>query len=80
MGDQTRAQRLTPSYFRCPPRLALAGRCGAPVSAPISWDELGDQDLRPDSITIRATLERVARRGDLFVTALGEGQRLPRLR
>ena len=52
---------------------------GAPVSAPISWDELDDQDLRPDSFTIRATPERVARRGDLFATVLGEGQRLPRL-
>jgi bifunctional non-homologous end joining protein LigD len=50
------------------------------VSAPISWDELDDQDLRPDGFSIRTTPERVARRDDLFVTALGEGQRLPRLR
>ena len=53
---------------------------GAPVSAPIAWDELDDPSLRPDGFTIRTMLDRVARRGDEFAAALGEGQQLPPLR
>lgn len=53
---------------------------GAPVSAPISWDELDDPSLRPDAFTIRTVPDRVARLGDLFRTVLAEGQRLPPLR
>ena len=52
---------------------------GAPVSAPIAWDELDDPSLRPDGFTIRTMLDRVARRGDEFAAALGEGQQLPPL-
>jgi bifunctional non-homologous end joining protein LigD len=52
---------------------------GAPVSAPIAWDELDDPDLRPDGITIRTVLDRVARDGDLFAPVLGPGQDLPPL-
>jgi bifunctional non-homologous end joining protein LigD len=50
---------------------------GAPVSAPIGWDELDDPSLRPDGFTIRTELDRVAARGDEFRAALGEGQQLP---
>ncbi len=53
---------------------------GAPVSAPIAWDELDDPSLRPDGFTIRTVLDRVATRGDEFAAVLGEGQRLPPLR
>jgi bifunctional non-homologous end joining protein LigD len=53
---------------------------GAPVSAPIAWDELDDPSLRPDGFTIRTMPDRVARRGDEFAAALGEGQQLPPLR
>jgi bifunctional non-homologous end joining protein LigD len=52
---------------------------GAPVSAPISWDELDDPDLRPDGFTIRTVLDRVAERGDLFRGALLTQQALPPL-
>jgi bifunctional non-homologous end joining protein LigD len=52
---------------------------GAPVSAPIAWDELDDPSLRPDGFTIRTMLDRVAERGDEFRTVLGEGQQLPAL-
>src|SRR5206468_4382646 len=38
---------------------------GAPVSAPIDWDELDDPSLRPDLFTIRSILDRLAERGDL---------------
>ena len=50
---------------------------GAPVSAPITWDELDDPALRPDGFTIRTVLDRVAERGDLFGVVLGAGQPLP---
>jgi bifunctional non-homologous end joining protein LigD len=50
---------------------------GAPVSAPISWDELDDPGLRPDSFTIRTVLDRIADRGDLFDVVLRHPQRLP---
>jgi bifunctional non-homologous end joining protein LigD len=50
---------------------------GAPVSAPISWEELDDPGLRPDGFTIRSIPERVASRGDLFRPVLAGGQQLP---
>jgi len=52
---------------------------GAPVSAPISWAELDDPDLRPDRFTIRTIGDRLAERGDLFRGVLYGEQRLPRL-
>jgi bifunctional non-homologous end joining protein LigD len=58
---------------------AVRPSSGAPVSAPIDWDELDDPDLRPDSWTIRTILGRVARRGDRFAGALTGAQELPRL-
>ena len=33
---------------------------GAPVSVPITWDELDDPDLRPDRWTIGTVLDRLA--------------------
>ena len=53
---------------------------GAPVSAPISWDELDDPTLRPDGWTIRTMIDRVAERGDLFRPVLVGEQKLPTLR
>jgi bifunctional non-homologous end joining protein LigD len=50
---------------------------GAPVSAPIGWEELDDPGLRPDSFTIRTTPDRVAQRGDEFRTVLEGAQELP---
>ena len=50
---------------------------GAPVSAPITWAELDDPDLRPDGFTIRSMPERVASLGDVFAPVLGGGQELP---
>ena len=50
---------------------------GAPVSTPITWDELDDPDLRPDRWTVRDILERVARVGDLFAAAQTDAQELP---
>ena len=53
---------------------------GAPVSAPIEWDELDDPSLRPDGFTIRDVLDRVAERGDPFRVLLTAQQRLPTIR
>jgi bifunctional non-homologous end joining protein LigD len=52
---------------------------GAPVSAPITWDELDDPDLRPDGFTVRTVLDRLAARGDLFAPVLAVEQTLPPL-
>ncbi|TKV56432.1 ATP-dependent DNA ligase [Nakamurella flava] len=52
---------------------------GAPVSAPIDWDELDDPDLRPDGFTLRTMPTRIAERGDLFAPVLRHDQVLPRL-
>ena len=52
---------------------------GRPVSAPISWDELDDPDLRPDRWTIRTIVERVEQVGDLFAGAQTDAQVLPPL-
>lgn len=53
---------------------------GAPVSAPIDWDELDDPDLRPDGFTIRTMPARLAARGDLFAPLLTTRARLPAIR
>jgi len=53
---------------------------GAPVSAPIEWEELDDPGLRPDGVTIRTVGQRLAERGDPFRTVLGGGQVLPPVR
>ena len=50
---------------------------GAPVSAPIAWDELDDPELRPNRWTIRTILDRVAEVGDLFAAAQTDAQELP---
>ncbi|HYY10206.1 MAG TPA: DNA polymerase ligase N-terminal domain-containing protein [Kineosporiaceae bacterium] len=52
---------------------------GAPVSAPISWDELDDPSLRPDGFTVRSIVGRLRERGDLFAGVLREAQHLPPL-
>jgi bifunctional non-homologous end joining protein LigD len=52
---------------------------GAPMSAPISWAELDDPALRPNSFTIRNEVDRVAELGDLFAGAQTDAQELPKL-
>jgi bifunctional non-homologous end joining protein LigD len=49
-------------------------RAGAPVSAPLLWDEVGDID--PAGLTIASVFDRISRHGDLFAGALRGGQRL----
>lgn len=52
---------------------------GAPVSAPIAWDELDDPGLRPDGFTIRTIGARLAAHGDPFAAVLRHEQQLPAL-
>ena len=52
---------------------------GAPVSMPITWDELDDPQLRPDRWTVRDAMERIRRRGDPFAGVLTDNQALPAL-
>jgi bifunctional non-homologous end joining protein LigD len=48
---------------------------GAPVAAPVSWDELSA--VEPRQLTPKAVLERVDCDGDLFAHVLRGSQRLP---
>ena len=52
---------------------------GAPVSVPVTWDELDDPDLRPDRWTLRTVHARLAEAGDPLAPLIGRTQQLPRL-
>ncbi|HYF46979.1 MAG TPA: DNA primase small subunit domain-containing protein, partial [Acidimicrobiales bacterium] len=52
---------------------------GAPVSVPITWDELDDPELRPDRWTIRTVHARLAEAGDPLRPLIGLEQPLPAL-
>ena len=52
---------------------------GAPVSMPITWDELDDPALRPDRWTVRDVTDRLRTRGDPFAGVLTDMQALPSL-
>jgi bifunctional non-homologous end joining protein LigD len=54
-------------------------RAGAPVSVPITWDELDDPELTPDRWTVRDVLERVREAGDPLGPLIGVAQKLPSL-
>ena len=58
---------------------AVRPSAGAPVSAPIAWEELDDPELRPNRWTIRNVVERVAEVGDLFGPAQTDAQELPKV-
>jgi bifunctional non-homologous end joining protein LigD len=50
---------------------------GAPVSVPITWDELDDPDLRPDRWSMRTVLDRLEEAGDPLRPLIGLEQDLP---
>jgi bifunctional non-homologous end joining protein LigD len=52
---------------------------GAPVSVPITWDELEDPELRPDRWTANTVLARLAEVGDPLRPLVGLEQELPEL-
>jgi bifunctional non-homologous end joining protein LigD len=51
---------------------------GAPVSAPLKWDEV-NRKLDPRKYNIRTMPNRLAKVGDLFAAVLKNGARLPAL-
>lgn len=53
------------------------GHPGAPVSAPVTWDEVAAGTIRPDQFTLRTMPERIQQLGDLWAAALTAPQRLP---
>jgi bifunctional non-homologous end joining protein LigD len=53
------AQHMAAAY-------AVRARPGAPVSAPLDWNELDRKDLRPDSVTVRNVFGRLEKVGDLW--------------
>jgi bifunctional non-homologous end joining protein LigD len=52
---------------------------GAPVSAPVAWEELDYDGLRADHWTIRSLPERIGEVGDLWAGVAAKAQRLPPL-
>ena len=85
MGDQAAGGRARLDYTQNSPIKTLVApyavrpHPGAPVSMPITWDELDDPDLRSNRWTIRDAVRRVAEHGDLFAAAQTLQQDLPRL-
>jgi bifunctional non-homologous end joining protein LigD len=56
---------------------SVRASAGAPVSMPITWDELDDPDLRSDRWTIRNANDRLSEVGDLMAPMLADAQQLP---
>jgi len=56
---------------------AVRPAAGAPVSTPITWQELDLPGLRPDGWTLRTVPERVEILGDLFAAVQTDAQPLP---
>jgi bifunctional non-homologous end joining protein LigD len=50
---------------------------GAPVAAPLTWEEVAAGKVRPTDFTIRSMPERLQTVGDLFVPVLRGNQALP---
>jgi bifunctional non-homologous end joining protein LigD len=51
----------------------------APVSAPITWEEVKAGQIRPSALTLRTMPARLQQRGDLFAPILQRDQNLPAL-
>jgi bifunctional non-homologous end joining protein LigD len=67
------AQTVAPAY-------AVRARRGAPVSAPLYWEELKNQDLRPDGVTIRNVFDRIKKVGNPWADFWRRGVSLSKAR
>lgn len=57
----------------------LRARPGAPVSAPLTWEEVEKGCIRPSDFTLQTMSRRLDKVGDLFKSVLGGTQRLPKI-
>ncbi|MBN9012781.1 MAG: non-homologous end-joining DNA ligase [Rhizobiales bacterium] len=57
----------------------VRARPGAPVSTPLSWDEVRHGGIVPLDFTLRTVPNRIEKLGDLFAPVLARDQRLPPL-
>jgi len=64
------AQTAAPPY-------AVRARDGAPVAAPLTWDELDDPKLKPDQFNIRNIFDRLRSAGDPWKDLDKRPQKLP---
>jgi len=55
----------------------IRARPNAPISAPLTWDEINQGKVTPADFTIRNMLQRINQVGDLFIPVLREPQELP---
>jgi bifunctional non-homologous end joining protein LigD len=55
----------------------VRGRAGAPVAAPLEWDEVGDARLSADRWTVRNIFRRLARRDDPWSDVDAHARPLP---
>jgi bifunctional non-homologous end joining protein LigD len=55
----------------------VRARPGAPVSAPLTWDEIDEGKVRPADFTLKSICQRVETMGDLFAPILEHDQHLP---
>ena len=55
----------------------LRARPNAPVSTPLTWNEVEAGQVRPSDLTLRVLPQRFRQMGDLFAPVLQGGQYLP---
>jgi bifunctional non-homologous end joining protein LigD len=55
----------------------LRAHSGAPVSTPLTWEEIEEGRVRPGDWTLRTVPDRLMKVGDLFAPVLQGGQSLP---
>ncbi|TMA18693.1 MAG: DNA ligase D [Deltaproteobacteria bacterium] len=86
--ERSLSQRRGRLYFDCMQNgygktviapYSLRGVAGAPVSAPLRWNEV-KPGLDPSQFNLRTMPDRLREQGDLFEPALKQGVRLPRFR
>jgi bifunctional non-homologous end joining protein LigD len=57
---------------------AVRGLAGAPVSAPVTWDEVADPELTPHAFTLKTLPERLAAIGDPWADIAEHAATLPK--
>jgi bifunctional non-homologous end joining protein LigD len=56
----------------------LRGRPGAPVSAPVTWEEIENGTVTPDQFNLKSMHDRLQKVGDLYTPVLEQTNTLPR--